>query len=66
MTIRVRAIYIGKNLVFHERTKHIELNDHFTQDKILEGLIQLIYLPTTSELADVLLIVSGIVSFLSN
>ena len=27
---------------------------HFTRDKVLEGLIQLSYLPTTHQLADVL------------
>ena len=46
------AIYIAKNPVFHDRTKHIEVDCHFTRDKILEGLIQLTYLPTKSQLAD--------------
>ena len=46
------AIYIAKNPVFHDRTKHIEVDCHFTRDKVLEGLIQLTYLPTKSQLAD--------------
>lgn len=29
------AILIGKNPVQHERTKHIELDIHFTRDKVL-------------------------------
>ena len=46
------AIYIAKNPVFHDKTKHIEVDCHFTRDKVMEGLIQLTYLPTKSQLAD--------------
>ena len=33
------TIYIGKNPVFHERTKNIEVDCHFTRDKVMEGLL---------------------------
>lgn len=48
------SLYIAKNPVFHDRTKHIEVDCHFTRDKVLEGLLQLSYLPTRHQLADIL------------
>lgn len=47
------AIYIAKNPVFHERTKHIDIDCHFVREKLLAGLISLSYVPTSLQLADV-------------
>ena len=48
------AIYIVKNSIFHERTKHIELDCHFAREKLLAGLISLSHVHTKGQLVDVL------------
>ena len=48
------ALHIGSNLVFHERTKHIEIDSHIVRDKVLAKVIKLNHVRTHCQLADLL------------
>ncbi|KAL3634075.1 hypothetical protein CASFOL_021129 [Castilleja foliolosa] len=48
------AIYLSSNPILHARTKHIELDFHFIREKVAAGSIQVNYVPSFDQNADIL------------
>jgi hypothetical protein len=48
------CIKLSENPVFHDRSKHIEIRYHFIRDQVQRGAVQLQYIPTDDQVADIL------------
>jgi hypothetical protein len=43
----------SENQVFHDRSKHIEIRYHFIKDRVQKGAVQIQYIPTEEQLANI-------------
>jgi len=49
----ISSILLANNLVYHARTKHIEVHYHFIREKVLAKEIDLIHVNTEDQVADI-------------
>ena len=54
------AIKIVENPIFHARTKRVEVHYHFIKEKALQGHIEIKYIKTEDQVADILKGLSGL------
>jgi hypothetical protein len=47
------AICLAHNLVFHGRAKHIKVQHHFLRDHVKKGEIEMKFIDTERQLADI-------------
>jgi hypothetical protein len=53
MCDNTRAISVAKNPVFHKKMRHVERRHHFLRDHVEKGDIEMRYIDTERQLADI-------------
>jgi hypothetical protein len=48
------ATYLSANPIFHVHTKHVEVDYHFVHDQVTKNDIQIRFIPSKDQLANVL------------
>ena len=47
------AIALTENPVQHSRTKHIDIKYHFTREHVMNGTVELHFVPSEQQIADI-------------
>ncbi|GMI85144.1 cysteine-rich RLK (RECEPTOR-like protein kinase) 8 [Hibiscus trionum] len=47
------AVHLASNQVFHERSKHIEVDCHFIREKVVVGFLKLFHVRSINQLVDI-------------
>ena len=50
----ISSIMLVDNPIYHARTKHIEVHYRFVREKVLAGEVDLVYVSTEEQVADIL------------
>jgi hypothetical protein len=53
MCDNTNTIFVAKNSIFHKRMRHLESRHHFLRDHIEKGDIEMRYIDTERQLADI-------------
>jgi hypothetical protein len=49
----ISVIYLSINPVQHQRTKHVEIDLHFIQERVVIGDVRIMHVPMTFQFADI-------------
>jgi hypothetical protein len=49
----IGATYLSSNPIFYARTKHIEVNFHFVREQVAQKLLQVQFISSKDQLADI-------------